>query len=88
MKRTERDEMRIAETTTIDIIPCEQAGTLSGLLRQRILRTPTDAAYLQFDPAQQAWRRYTWSEIGALRSGWQKALAREQIGNNREVAEP
>ena len=78
--------MRIAETTTIDTIPCEQAGTLSGLLRQRILRTPTDAAYLQFDPAQQTWRRYTWSEIGALLSGWQKALARENLAVGERVA--
>src|SRR3990172_5721573 len=86
LKRTERDEMRIAETTTIDTIPCEQAGTLSALLRQRILRTPTGAAYLQFDPAQQAWRRYTWSEIGALLSGWQKALTRENLAVGERVA--
>lgn len=78
--------MQVSEAMHIDIIPCDEAGTLSGLLRQRIAHSPTAPAYLQFEVGRQTWRSYTWSEIGALLERWQAALARERLAVGDRVA--
>lgn len=42
----------------LDIISCDEAGTLPGLFELRVQRTPEVPAYRQFDAAGGAWRSY------------------------------
>jgi long-chain acyl-CoA synthetase len=63
---------------TEDIITTEQAGTLDGLLYQRIQRTPDTMAYRSFDPEARIWRDTSWCEVGSQVARWRAALATEE----------
>ena len=52
--------MQISNTTT-DIIPVETAGTLDGLFRERVRRSPQTVAYRDYDRSSGKWRDLTWS---------------------------
>ncbi|MCG8427202.1 MAG: AMP-binding protein, partial [Chromatiales bacterium] len=64
---------------TEDLISVEDAGTLDGLLVQRIKRTPDNLAYRSYDRPSKSWVDYTWREIGEQIGRWQEALANEKL---------
>jgi len=71
---------------TEDIITTETAGTLDGLLRARIHRSPERVAYRQFNKSSASWDDYTWQEVGELVSRWQQAMANTSLQPGDRVA--
>jgi len=57
-----------------DIITAEAAGTLDGLLRARIGRSPNTTAYRQFNKTSSQWQDVTWQQIGEQVAHWQKSM--------------
>ncbi|VAW90463.1 Long-chain-fatty-acid--CoA ligase [hydrothermal vent metagenome] len=72
--------------TTSQIITPEQAGTLTGLLRERIKRTPQNVAYRYFINHENRWVRLTWHEMGRRVIKWQIALRSEGLQPGERVA--
>ncbi|MGH8744267.1 MAG: AMP-binding protein, partial [Burkholderiales bacterium] len=70
----------------VDIIPVETAGTLSGLFRERVRRTPDSVAYRDFNLQHGNWRDYTWSQMQRQIARWQAGLKREQLDPGDRVA--
>ena len=60
---------------TEDIISAEIAGTLDGLMYQRIRRTPDNTAYRSYDAASKQWLDTSWAEVGEQIARWRVALA-------------
>ncbi|MFQ5643925.1 MAG: AMP-dependent synthetase/ligase [Thiogranum sp.] len=60
-----------------DLITAEAAGTLDGLLFERVHRTPDAVAYRNHDKATDRWVDYSWREVTARVSRWRAALADE-----------
>ena len=56
---------------TEDVISAEIAGTLDGLLYQRVRRTPDAVAYRGYDAARKLWTETTWREVGQATARWQ-----------------
>jgi len=71
---------------TEDIISAEIAGTLDGLLYQRVRRTPDAVAYRGYDAARKLWTESTWHEVGQATARWQAALAAEELQPGERVA--
>jgi long-chain acyl-CoA synthetase len=71
---------------TEDIISAEHAGTLDGLMQQRVRRTPDALAYRSYDAATQHWRDMTWGEVGEQVARWTAALAAEGLAPGARVA--
>jgi long-chain acyl-CoA synthetase len=71
---------------TEDIISTENAGTLDGLLYQRMQRTPDIIAYRSFDPEARVWRDISWGEVGSEVARWREALAAEDLLPGDRVA--
>lgn len=71
---------------TEDVIGADSAGTLDGLLRERIRRTPDRPAYRRFEPETGRWVDTTWREMGRETARWQSALAGESLGRGDRVA--
>jgi len=71
---------------TEDIISTENAGTLDGLLYQRIQRTPDIMAYRSFDPEARVWRDTSWEKVGSEVARWRAALAAEALLPGDRVA--
>ena len=75
----------MAEVTT-DVIPLEQAGTLYGLFRERLKRSPHHAAYHSFDAKDKAWYDITWEEVSTQVARWQDAIEKENLEPGDRVA--
>jgi long-chain acyl-CoA synthetase len=71
---------------TEDIISTEIAGTLDGLMLQRVRRTPDNIAYRSFDAESKTWRDTRWKEVGEQIARWQAALAAEGLLPGERVA--
>jgi long-chain acyl-CoA synthetase len=71
---------------TRDYIDPDTAGTLHGLFRTRVERTPDAVAYRHFDNATGTWRDTTWSEMAAAAARWQTALQSEPLQVGDRVA--
>jgi long-chain acyl-CoA synthetase len=71
---------------TEDIISAEIAGTLDGLLYQRVRRTPDSVAYRRYDALRKLWTETTWNEVGRAMARWQTALAAEELLPGERVA--
>ncbi len=69
-----------------DNIPADVAGTLAGLFRERIKRSPDKVAYRQFDAYSRQWRDTTWKEMATEVARWQDALAKEGLQHGDRVA--
>ncbi|MFZ5492804.1 MAG: AMP-dependent synthetase/ligase [Pseudomonadota bacterium] len=67
-----------------DSIPWQQAGTLAGLLRERVARSPQAVAYRYF--ADDAWRSLTWAEVAGRVGRFQAALRAERQPPGARVA--
>ena len=70
----------------MDGISADEAGTLAGLFRERVKRTPNAIAYRQYDKASEQWLDYTWAETATEVSRWQAALASEDLQAGDRVA--
>lgn len=62
-----------------DFIPIESAGSLGGLLRERVKRSPNAIAYRDFDLDQQVWVDRTWKDVEREAARWQAAFEREGL---------
>jgi long-chain acyl-CoA synthetase len=71
---------------TEDIISAEIAGTLDGLLYERVRRSPDTVAYRSYDAARKLWMESTWDDVGRATAHWQAALAAEQLVPGERVA--
>jgi long-chain acyl-CoA synthetase len=71
---------------TLDKIPAGTAGTLAGLFRERIRRTPDAVAYRHFDEQTASWQDLTWSDMAAAVARWQAALGAEELKPGDRVA--
>ncbi len=71
---------------TIDTISVAEAGSLPGLFKCRIERTPKLPAYQQYDKKQNNWLTYSWQEMGALVARWQQGLKNEPLVPGDRVA--
>ena len=69
-----------------DVIPVEVAGTLDGLFRERVRRSPDRIAYRDYDRSAGTWRDLTWSQMDTRIAQWEIALARENIPPGERVA--
>jgi len=70
----------------LDIITPDTAGTLAGLFRERVRRTPDGCAYRRFDRQGHCCECTTWAETAALAARWQAALRREGLQPGDRVA--
>jgi long-chain acyl-CoA synthetase len=61
------------------IIPVETAGTLDGLFRERVRRTPEAIAYRDYDRSSGRWRDLTWSRMDERIAHWVIALSKEKL---------
>ena len=61
------------------VISVEAAGTLDGLFRERVKRTPEGVAYRDYNQQHANWRDYTWAQINHQVARWQSALEKEGL---------
>ena len=71
---------------TEDIISAEIAGTLDGLLYERVRRTPDTMAYRSYDAVRKLWAETSWNDVGRATARWQAALAAEELLPGERVA--
>lgn len=71
---------------TCDIISVETANTLSGLFKERVKRTPENAAYQQFNTQTQTWIKFNWQQIANEVAKWIAALSTENLAKGDRVA--
>jgi long-chain acyl-CoA synthetase len=79
-RRSQAPDLRPAD----EPITPEAAGTLTGLFRLRVSRTPHALAYRQFENGR--WRDYRWHEITAEVARWRAGLAAEGFAIGDRVA--
>ena len=70
----------------LDIIQPETAGTLAGLFRERVRRSPDSCAYRRFDHQGGCCECTSWAETAARAGRWQAALRREGLQPGDRVA--
>ena len=68
------------------VISVEAAGTLDGLLRERVKRTPDAVAYRDYNAQHANWRDYTWAQIDHQVTRWQAALEKDDLKAGDRVA--
>ena len=68
------------------VISVEAAGTLDGLLRERVKRTPDAVAYRDYNMQHANWRDYTWAQIDHQVARWQAALVKDGLKAGDRVA--
>ena len=78
--------MRTPQHDPTDIIPVETAGTLDGLFRERVRRSPHMIAYRDYDRSSGKWRDLTWEQMDKGVARWQAALSREKLSPGDRVA--
>jgi long-chain acyl-CoA synthetase len=71
---------------TFDKIPAGTAGTLAGLFRERVRRTPDAIAYCHYDESTGRWQDSSWAEMAADVAQWQTAFAGEGLRPGDRVA--
>lgn len=72
--------------STDHIITPEEAVTLHGLFLARVKRTPEAIAYRYFNPQQNAWQSYSWTQMRDEIARWQAALLSEGLASGDRVA--
>lgn len=71
---------------TVDLITTEEAGTLYGLFRERVRRSPDKVAYRNYDRDANDWQDTTWQQMADHTARWQAALAKENFSAGDRVA--
>jgi len=69
-----------------DFITPEAAGTLAGLFRERVRRSPAGCAYRRFDQEGRCCACTSWAETAAQAGRWQEAMASEGLRPGDRVA--
>lgn len=69
-----------------NVITPAQAGTLGGLFRARVARSPDTVAYRHFDDAAGQWKETTWAQMAHEVGRWQKAMEGEGLVPGDRVA--
>ena len=73
---------------TRHVIPMAAAGTLDGLFRERVKRTPDIVAYKAYNEQHGNWRDYTWAQVDRQVARWQAAMEKDGLQAWREIREP
>jgi len=73
-------------TGTLDKISADVAGTLAGLFRERVRRTPDAVAFREYDESSARWIDSTWADMAAQVARWQAALSAEDLQPGDRVA--
>jgi long-chain acyl-CoA synthetase len=73
-------------TGTLDKISADVAGTLAGLFRERVRRTPDAVAFREYDESSSRWIDSTWADMAAQVARWQAALSAEDLQPGDRVA--
>ncbi len=68
------------------VIPMAAAGTLDGLFRERVRRTPDLIAYKAYNEQHGNWREYTWAQMDRQIARWQAALEMDGLKPGDRVA--
>ena len=71
---------------TSHVISMAAAGTLDGLFRERVNRTPDLVAYKAHNEQHGNWRDYTWEQMDRQVARWQTALEGDGIKPGDRVA--
>jgi long-chain acyl-CoA synthetase len=71
---------------TLDLIDPKIAGTIPGLFRERVKRTPKACAYLRFSEKENRFEEIPWEQILDRAACWQAALEREGLQLGDRVA--
>ncbi|HCZ48330.1 MAG TPA: long-chain fatty acid--CoA ligase [Gammaproteobacteria bacterium] len=74
----------MSAATRHDVIPWQQAGTVGGLLRERVARSPEAIAYRFHEGG--AWQALTWKQLAARVGRFQAALRAEGLAPGSRVA--
>jgi long-chain acyl-CoA synthetase len=69
-----------------DFIAADTAGTLAGLFRERVRRSPNKVAYRQFSETSKQWCDTSWQEMATQVARWQEALVKEGLQHGDRVA--
>ncbi|HTY61886.1 MAG TPA: long-chain fatty acid--CoA ligase [Acidobacteriota bacterium] len=69
-----------------DIIDPKTAGTIAGLFRERVRRTPYASAYRYFNVEEHRFKTMAWSAVFRRAARWQGALERENLRPGDRVA--
>lgn len=69
-----------------DLIGVKAAGSLAGLLAERIARSPQAVAYRNYDREAREWCDYSWARIGQEVARWQAGLRAEGLRPGDRVA--
>ncbi len=69
-----------------DSISPNQAGTLYGLFRERLNRSPQQSAYRSYSNSRKQWYDTSWQEVAFHVARWQDALANENLTPGDRVA--
>ena len=70
----------------IDLIPPQDAQTLSGLFAERIKRSPAKTAYRYYQESSQRWLNCSWQETGQRAALWQQAMRNDRLQAGDRVA--
>ena len=62
-----------------DFITIESAGSLGGLLRERVKRSPAAIAYRDYDFDNEVWVDRTWNDVEREAARWQAELKNEGL---------
>ena len=76
----------MSEQAMDHVISVEAAGTLDGLFRERVKRTPNTLAYRDYSQQHSNWRDYTWAHIDHQVARWQAALVKDGLKAGDRVA--
>ena len=68
------------------VIAMGAAGTLDGLFRERVWRTPDLIAYKAYNEQHGNWRDYTWAQIDRQVARWQAAMEKDGLKAGDRVA--
>jgi len=71
---------------TLDVITPDEAGTLAGLFRERVKRSPHALACRQYDASTAQWVDRSWSEMAADVARWQAAMLKDGLQRGDRVA--
>ncbi len=61
------------------LVTQDEAGTLAGLFKKRVEKTPDRVAYRHCDPTTEQWCDTTWSQMERETARWQSALLSEGL---------
>jgi long-chain acyl-CoA synthetase len=68
------------------VIPMAAAGTLDGLFRERVRRTPDLVAYKAYHEQHGSWHDLTWAQTDRQIARWQSALEQDGLKAGDRVA--